>query len=273
MSGFGGTQVERMIQRPESTAKIMPSTKVLNLRAQDVENTTFKIVEAPHPYRYLGLSPSAGGVLFVIFGSSANGSGVATANERIELHPGSWVPIAGRSVVGLFFSRNMGAGVLYSEDLSTSLRDTVDLILTEEVSPPPMRGGAWPVRASGILALAAPAVAAPTQAGGIGPVATEGILIPRGYNRMTVQFQDDSSNTRIQGVETADIEVWFFNWSGGAGLWCHNPADDFDAGGRGSADASHDTEVYELNHQFTRVYLRPVSGNTFWAAVGFTREE
>ncbi len=98
----------------------------------------------------------------------------------------------------------------------------------------------------------------------------DGINIPSGYNYMTVHVHDNASATRIVGAETADIELWFHNPR--TGIWTHNPADDFDAVGRGSADGTHDCEVFHIPNSFNRVYFNKSSGNTLWIDVLFSKD-
>lgn len=92
----------------------------------------------------------------------------------------------------------------------------------------------------------------------------EWAMVGPAINQVTIHIIDDSlTRQRIQGAESGSYSVW---WMLPDGLWAHNEADDFDAGGRGVADATHDVEVYEIPRNARGVALVQDSGNDFWWA-------
>jgi len=71
-----------------------------------------------------------------------------------------------------------------------------------------------------------------------------------GGKRITVSFGDDAGDgAGIVGAETGDFAIaWcYMHTTTGAGWhYLTNPADNLDAGGRGSVDADHCGETYEI---------------------------
>jgi hypothetical protein len=90
---------------------------------------------------------------------------------------------------------------------------------------------------------------------------TEGLALPAQVRRVAIHLVTSAGPARL--AQTVTCEVWWLNFNN---VWCHNPADDFDAGGLGDADASHDVEVYDVQHGALSVYIRRTNSATGWSA-------
>ncbi len=87
--------------------------------------------------------------------------------------------------------------------------------------------------------------------------AAQGIRI-EGYSRLALFCRDNAGTpARIQGVETATYELWFY---GPDTLWHTNSADNIDV------SETDDHFGFEM-HGYTRFALRKASGDTFFCAV------
>ena len=82
-----------------------------------------------------------------------------------------------------------------------------------------------------------------------------------GATHLTIAFTDNvATPNEVVGGESSDHEVWWFT---PGGIWVHNEADDFDAGGRGTVENTvgvtvHTVEVYEIPHNAVAVYVRRI---------------
>jgi hypothetical protein len=84
-----------------------------------------------------------------------------------------------------------------------------------------------------------------------------------------IQIIKNSTLQRLT-VESVDVEVW---WRMASGYWCHNPDDDFTAGGRGKATATHDIELYDVPSMARHVLARiPAGGDQNLGAFFITSE-
>ncbi len=85
----------------------------------------------------------------------------------------------------------------------------------------------------------------------------QGIEI-EGYSRLAIFCRDDvPTPTRIQGVETATYELWFY---GPDTLWHTNNADNI------VVDEANDHFGFEM-HGYSRFTIKKTSGNTFYCAL------
>ncbi len=77
----------------------------------------------------------------------------------------------------------------------------------------------------------------------------------------TVAIQIFNASTQLRlTTESVDVEIW---WRLASGFWCHNPDDDFKAGYRGQATATHDYEIYDVPGLARHVLARvPAGGNS-----------
>lgn len=209
------------------------------------------LIGAPHRYEWLTLDPGSEHYLVVYT------SGPSFSPESVTVHPGGHLPISGRSlwVVPVSFSGGVEAD---SESVFTVW------LSTNPATPPALQkslagvnqtqDGQYPQ-----VRFAVPGTAEPT-------LTTEGIPIPSGFDRLTIHFRDNLGDQVIQGAETGEYELWWYDT-----LWGHNQDDDPDAAGRGSVLRANDLYVYDLGNNFRRVYLRKISGDGFWADFTFSR--
>lgn len=237
-----------------SEAPRLPRSKFVQMRWSDVRSSSALLVSAPHPYRWMTLDPGGfSGWPRPGFANVSLDGPVGGATDVFNLHPGSWAPIAGRTVYARVLA-DFGT-------FPASLSDAVGFWLTEEPTPPPLViGGVAAVSDLDQVPLAAtdPSTSA------------HGVRLRAGYNYVTVHVHDNGA-ARIQGAETDDIEVWWYDAQNA--LWCHSTADDLSAAGRGAATASHDFEVYHVPHNMQRVALvNRTGGNTLWVDIIQSRD-
>lgn len=205
-----------------------------------------KILDADHKHGWLALDPGGYGYqLVVALDHPGNDARLMFSG------PGCWVPIRGREVWVLLLTSN----------LTVQADDNTQILIQLAQEPAPLQlMTPFAITTQGVVPASA---TAPT-------LSTHGNRIPAGRDYLTIHILDNASTpARIQGAETADIEVWFYDTA--TGLWSHHPNDDFDAEGRGAALGSHDVEVYHLPNNAGRVYLNNVAGDTLWASLIFTK--
>jgi len=203
------------------------------------------ILTAPHPYRWMGLSPDAGLMLWVAFGGPPD-----AGRDMFVLNPGAWLPIAGQEV---YIATDLTTYRFQASD-----RRMLHLCFTgEPVAPSSMVPQGPSVSVGGMVSRNNVPLAATVPTLG-----TQGVPIPPGVDHVLVHVHDNASGVPIVGAETADLDVYW--WNEENDIWAHHPDDDFDAAGRGAAVRSHDAEIYSIPGGFSRIVLNNTAGNTLW---------